>query len=130
MLELRRPPSILRCACPIIRPRLILVRTECNHGLNCECHSRLRCANSLVLGIMRYVRRGVEDLVDAVAAVCFYDRAFLALGMFFNDISWLAEGHAGLDDLNGFIEAGSCSFDNTDGVGVRRRFGADIVGLI
>ena len=45
------------------------------HGLDGERHAGLHRPHSLVFGVVRHVRRGVEEVVDAVPAVRAYDRA-------------------------------------------------------
>jgi hypothetical protein len=54
--------------------------TQVDHGLDGEDVSRLHGALGLVLGIVRHVGRGVEQLPDAVAAVGRDDGALGGLG--------------------------------------------------
>ena len=95
VFKLRRPSPILRRARPVIWPCLVPMRAQRNHRLDCKCHSRLRYAYRLVLRVVRHVRRCVEEIVNAVAAVGLYDRTILRFGMFFDNVAWFAEGHAG-----------------------------------
>ena len=69
MLELCGPRTILSDTRPIIRPCLVPVRPQANHRLNSETHPWLCNTNSLVLRIMRYIGRAVEELVYAVTTV-------------------------------------------------------------
>ena len=65
-----------------------------------------------------------------MSAVRFDDAAVSALGMFFNDAAGVAEGHAGFDELDGFVEAFAGGFDDADGGGVRAGEGADVVCFV
>lgn len=130
MLKLRRTRPILRRARPIIRPRLIPIRAQADHGLDGEAHAGLGDADGFVFRVVRHVGRAVEELVDAVAAVGFDDGAVAGFGVFFNGAAGLAEEHAGLDEFDGFGEAFAGGFDDADGVAVGEGFGADIVGFI
>ena len=60
-----------------------------------------------------------------MSAVRFNDAAASTLGMFFNHAARVAEGHARLDELDGFVEAFAGGFDDADG----GRIGGGQVGL-
>ena len=65
-----------------------------------------------------------------MAAVCFDDAAVSAFGVFFDDGAGVAEGHAGFDEFDGFVEAFAGCFDDTHGGRVRACEGADVVGFV
>lgn len=75
------------------------MRAQTYHWLDSECHTRLRCANCLVLRIMGNIGSRMEELVDSVPAIRRYDTAFLALRMSRDDVSRILESHARLDNL-------------------------------
>ena len=60
----------------------------------------------------------MEELVDAMATVCGYDVAVFGFGVLFDHVSWVAEFHAGFDELDGLVEAFAGSFDYAYGVGI------------
>ena len=72
----------------------------------------------------------MEEIVDAVAAVCFNDAAVLAFSVFFDDGARVAEGHARFDEGDGLVEAFAGGFDDADGGGVGAGEGADVVGFV
>jgi len=124
---LRSARPILRRTRPIIRPRLISIRAQADHGLNGEARAGLGDTDGFVFRVVRHVGRAVEELVDAVAAVGFDDGAVTGFGMFFDGAAGLAEEHARFDEFDGFGEALAGSFDNADGFRVGEGFGADVV---
>ena len=65
-----------------------------------------------------------------MAAVCSDDRAPLGLGVLFNDIAGVAEGHAWLHNSNGLVEALAGRFDEADVVCIGDGLVAYIVCLI
>lgn len=82
---------------PVVWPGLVSMCTNADHRLNGEAHAGLRLSDSLVLGVVWHVWCTVEQLVDAVAAVCSDNAAILALCMLLNDITVLAEECPRLD---------------------------------
>ena len=101
-----------------------------NHRLDGKRHPGLRHTDSFVLRVVRYIRRGVEDLVDAVAAVCFDHGSVLRLGVLFDHVARLAEGHAWFNDFDGFGQTSPCGFDDADCVRVGEGGGAHVVGFV
>ena len=128
--KLSRPRTILCHTRPIIRPRLVTMCTETDHWLNREAHSRLRFTNSLVLRVMWNVRRAVEQLIDAMSAVCLDDAAAAALCMLLYRVTEVAKQHAGLHHRNGVVQAFSRGFYHAHRVGVCQRFAAHIIRFV
>lgn len=79
---------------------------------------------------MRNVGRAVEQLVDAVSAVCLDDGAFLRLCVLLDYVSVLAEERAGLDHLDGLVQALSRSFHYADSIWIRQGLVANVVCLV
>lgn len=104
MLKLCGPGSIRRNCCPVIRPGFVLVCAQADHGLDREGHSWFTLANGLVLGIVRYIRRTVEELVDAVTTVSLHDTELLRLGVFLDDVAEVTNLDPWLDVLDRFIQ--------------------------
>lgn len=129
VLELRRLATIRSNTRPVIRPRLILVRAQRNHRLDSKAHARFRLANGLVLGVVRNIRRAMEELVNAVAAVSFHDAAVVGFGEFLDRVAVVAEERAGLDEFDRFFQAVAGGFDDAHAVGVLRG-AADVVGFV
>ena len=88
------------------------------HGLDGKTHARLRSPYGLVLGIMRYVGRAVEELIDAVATVRLDDATASGFGMLFDDRPGIAEEHAGFDESDGVFETLPGRFHDADGLGI------------
>lgn len=130
VLELRRERPIGRGAGPVVGPRAITVGSGVDHRLNGEAHTRFGGTHGLVLAIVGNVRSAVEQLVDTVTAVALDDAAVAALGMFLNHISGISEKHAGLHQLDGFVQTLSRSFDDANGLRVRAGLVSNIVGFV
>ena len=79
---------------------------------------------------MRYIRRRVEELVHAVPTVRLHDLTAAGFRFLLDDITVVTEQRAGFDELDGFIEAISCGFDDADVVGVFGGGVADVVGFV
>jgi len=105
------------------------VGAQSNHGLDGEAHAGLGLADGLVLGVMRHIRRTVEALVDAVAAVGLDDAAVVALGELLDGVAVVAEERAGLDELDRFGETVAGGFDNAHSVGILVCL-ADVVSFV
>jgi hypothetical protein len=67
MFELSRSLSVSGYSGPIIGPDFFSVITLIDHRLNSEDVSWFHDTNGLILGIVRNVRRGMEQLADTVA---------------------------------------------------------------
>ena len=130
MFKLRRPGPIHRRARPVVRPRLVAVAAQADHGLDGEAHARLGDANGLVLGVVGHAGGGVEELVDAVAAVGADDGAGAGLGVLLDGVARVADRHARFDEVDGLGEAFAGGFDDADGVAVGEGAGADVVGFV
>ena len=130
MLKLRRPQPIHCDTRPVIRPRLVLVAAQRDHRLDRERHPRLRLADCLVLRIMRYIRRAMEELVHAVPAVRLDDGAIALFSGLFDDVSVVSEQSTGLDECDGCVEAVSRGLNNAHIVWVLGGLWANVVGLI
>jgi len=76
------------------------MRTNTDHRLDGKTHARLRLSNRLVLGIVRNIGRAMEELIDAVTAVCPDDAAVFALCVLLDNVAILAEECARLDDVD------------------------------
>lgn len=130
LTELGGPLAINGCAGPIVRPSDVSVLSEGNHGLDGEGHARFALANRLVLRVVRNVRRAVEELSNAMAAVGSNYTAVLLLGMLLDDVAKLSDQGAGLDGLDRLIQALSCSLNNADIIGVGLGLVANVVCLV
>lgn len=106
------------------------MRPQVNHGFDSKAHSWFRHANSLVLCVMWYIRRTVEQLVNAVATIAFNDTAVPALRMLLNRITRISEQHPGFYQLNRLIQAFSRGLHNSDGIGVRQRLVSNVIGFV
>lgn len=60
----------------------------------------------------------MKQLVDTVSAIRLDHAAFLRFGVCFDHVANIAEEHAGLYDLDGFVQTLASGFSNADGVGV------------
>ena len=58
--KLRSPLPVLRGTGPVIRPRLVPMCAQRDHRLDGEAHAFFCLTDSLVLGVVRNVRRAVE----------------------------------------------------------------------
>ena len=65
-----------------------------------------------------------------MSAVGFDDAAVSTFGVFFDYGAGVAEGHAGFDKLDSFVEAFAGGFDNTDGGGVGAGKMSDVVCFV
>jgi hypothetical protein len=128
--KLRRQFPINRGARPVIRPGNVTILTQRDHWLDREGHARFTLPDRLVLGVMRDIRRAVEDGVDAVSDIGPDHTAVFRLSMLFNSVAKLAEERAGLDQLDGFCETLARCLDHAHGVWVRARPVANVVGLV
>jgi hypothetical protein len=72
----------------------------------------------------------MEELVDAMAAVSSHHAAVLALCVFLNHTSGVAEEHARFHDLDGFVQALPRSFHHSNSIGIRSSLVADVVGFV
>jgi len=68
--------------------------------------------------------------VDTVATIRFDDAAVLGGGVFFNDITKFSEQSAWFHNFDGFVEAFSARFNNSDSVRILPGLFADIVCLV
>lgn len=100
VFELCGTGSICCDSGPVVWPGLILVRAQADHGFNGEGHSHSAFTNSLVFGIVRYIRRAVEQFVDSVTTVRLHNAEFLRFGMLFDDIAKIANLDPWLDVLD------------------------------
>ena len=75
MLKLCSQLTVRRHRGPVVRPRLVSIRAQRDHGLDGESHAGLSLADGFILRVMRDIRGGVEDGIDAMAAVCLDDLA-------------------------------------------------------
>lgn len=69
----------------------------------------------------------MEKLVNTMTAISANNRAVPFLGKFLNDITGVAEEHAGLDKVNGGVEAVAGGLNDPDSGGRRS---ANVVGFI
>lgn len=106
------------------------MRTETDHGLDCEAHAWFRLANRLVLCVMWYVGRAVEQLVDTMSAVRSDYAAILCLCVLLNNVSVLAKQCTGLDNLDSLVQAFPCCLSHPHCVWVRQRFVSNIECLV
>lgn len=75
--------------------------------------------------------RGWMELgVDAVTAPVGHDAAVLGLGVLLDDLAKVAERRAGLDELNGLVQALPRRLDDPDRVWVGLGAFAHVVGLV
>lgn len=103
LTKLRCQRAILRDTRPFVWPCLVPMRTNTNHRLDGEAHAGLCRSNCLVLRVVRNIGCAMEELVDAVPAVCPDDAAVLALCVLLDDVSVFTEQCAWLDDLDGLL---------------------------
>ena len=108
-----RQRAVLSYTCPIIRPSLVPVRSNADHGLNSEAHAWFSLSNRLVFRIVRNVGRTVKQLIDAVSTVRPDHTAVLALCIFLDDVAIFTEESARLDDLDGLVQAFSRRFGHS-----------------
>ena len=80
MLELRGLLAVRGDGGPLVGPGAVAPDAEVDHGLDGEDVARLHDARGLVLRVVGDVRRRVEQLADAVAAVRAHDGAVRGLG--------------------------------------------------
>lgn len=73
---------------------------------------------------------GVEELVDAMAAVRLHNLAASTLGNFFDGVTVVSEKRAWFHELDGFLETRTCGFDHADIVWILRCGVADIVCFV
>ncbi len=128
--KLCRPLAVLSDTSPIIRPCLILMSSQSNHRFDREAHPLLCSPHSLVLGIMRNVRRTMEFCVDTMPAICLHDAAIFRLGDLFYNISVISEKCPGLHECNGCVQRFPCCFDNPYRLWVRLCLVANVVCFI
>lgn len=86
---------------------------QSNHRLDGKAHARLRLSHSLILGIMRNIRRTMEQAVDTVATVCLDDTAILRLGVLFYYVSVISEKGSRLDQFDRFVQTLPSSFNHS-----------------
>mgnify|MGYP003629444906 CR=1 FL=1 len=101
--KLSCPLSILRHAGPVIRPGLIPICAQRNHRLDRKAHSLLRRTHSLVLAIMRNIRRAMEQAVDTMSTVRSDNTTLLRLAVLLDNVSIFSEQSSRLDGLDSFI---------------------------
>lgn len=130
LTKLGRLFPVYRSARPIVGPSDVPVLSQRNHRLNGKGHARLALSHSLVLGVMRDVRRAVEDGVDAVADVGPDHTAVLALGVLLDMIAKVAEQRAWLDVFDGLFQTLACGLNHAHSVRIRTRLVAHVVGLV
>lgn len=83
--KLSSPLAVNSDICPVIWPTDFPRISKCKDGLDCESHSGSACSYRLILGIMRYPRRGMEFSVDAMASPGRDDTTVSGLGMLLDD---------------------------------------------
>ena len=130
LTELSCPRSVGRDTRPLVRPCHVPVGSQGDHGLDGKAHAWLRLTHCLVLRIMRHVGRAVEQLVDAVSAVCLDDGAFLRLCVLLDYVSVLAEQRARLHHLDGLVQTLSRCLHYADGIRICQSLVADVVCLV
>ena len=130
MLKLRRSGSITCNSCPIIRPSLVLIATQANHGLDGEGHAFSAFADSFVFSIVRHIRRTVKQGVDSMPAVCLDDGQLLVLGVLLDDIAEFLDGNSGFDVIDGFGKALPSGLYEPDIVRIGFGFVSNIVSLV
>lgn len=101
VLKLGGALAVLRNCCPSIRPSLVVMSTSVDHRFDGECVPRAHHAHSLVATVVRYVRRGVEQLVYTVPAVALYHCEVLFLRYLGDGLANLAVHDTGLDCRDG-----------------------------
>lgn len=115
---------------PVVWPGDISVFSQGNHRFNGERHTGLAFADGLILGIMRHVRRAVEQFVDAVTTISTNDAAVLLLGVLLDDVAKLPYQHAWFDSLDSLLEALACRLNNSHIIRICLRFVADVICLV
>jgi len=115
---------------PVVRPSNISVLAQSNHGLNSKGHSGLALSNSLVLGIVRDVGRAMEKLADSVATVSSDHATVVLLGVLLDNVTKLSDQSAGLNGLDGLIQALSCRLNHTNSVGVGLGLVSNVICLV
>lgn len=64
----------------------IVLVVEVDYGFDCERVIFFYCVYGFVVGVMRNVRGVVEESVDVVVVVCFYDGIVVLSGVFGDDV--------------------------------------------
>jgi hypothetical protein len=100
LTELGRHLAINSGAGPVVGPSDISVLAQRNHGLNSKGQARLALANSLVLGVVRNVRRAVEKLANSMTTVGSDNTAVVLLGVLLDNVTEFADQGTGLDGLD------------------------------
>lgn len=106
------------------------MRTQTDHRLDGEAHARFCLSDSLVFCVMWNVGCAVEQLVDTMSAVGLDDAAILRLCVLLDNVSRIAEEHAGLDQLDSLVQALSRCLDNANGVWICECLLADVVRFV
>lgn len=122
--------AINSSACPVIGPGDISVLSKSNHGLNSKSHTRLALADSLVLGVVRDVRRAVEKLANSVATVGSNNTAVVLLGVLLDNVAKLSDQCTRLDSLDGLIQALSRCLNHANGIRVSLGLVTNVVSLV
>lgn len=106
------------------------MRAQRNHGLDGKAHSGLCRSDGLILGVVGDVRRAMEELVDAVAAVRLDHTAVPLLRQLLNNVAWIAEQHPRLHDLDRLIQRVACRLDDANRVRICKRLVTNVVCLV
>lgn len=72
----------------------------------------------------------MKERVNAVTAIRLDGAATLRFCVFLDHVARFTEEHARFDDLDGFVEAFAGCLDDSDGVGIREGFVADVVCFV
>lgn len=130
MLELRRAAAVRGDGGPVVRPRLVLVLAQADHGLDGEGHAGLALADGLVLAVVRHVGRAVEQRVDAVAAVRLDHAELPGSGVLLDDVAKVGDLDPRLDVLDGPLQALPRRLHEPHVVRVRPGLVSDVVRLV
>ena len=130
LTKLCRPLSVRRNASPIIWPGSVFVCAKADHGLNSEAYARYRRTDCFVLSVVWHIWCAMEELVDAVPAVCFDHATSTALCVLLYDFARVSKEHPRLDQCDGLVKALSSRLSNPDGVRVTACSVAHVICLI
>jgi len=130
LTELCAPLTIHSSAGPVVRPSHIAVLAQGDHRLDCKGHPSLALPYSLVLGIVRYVRRRMKGRVDAMADIGPDNTASLGLGVLLNHVAKLSNKGSWFNYLNSLVKTLSSSFYYADGIHVCLCLVTDVVCLV
>lgn len=128
--ELGCSSSIRGYAGPVIRPSLVFIRAQADHGFDGETDASFGRPHGLVFRVMRDAGCRVEELVDAVPAVCLDHAASPTCRVLFYDVAGIPEKHAGLDDGYRLVEALPRRFHDPDRIRIGSGPVPNIVGLV